>query len=121
MELRCDAILYCNLGNKNSDAGHNKCSRGPQVPHPCIKAWRMSTATCNMFSQWKIDIPVAAVKLFDKTRNSALVQHTVTHFKTRDNNLFLHQSKQGPRRPLFSGNIHLSFDRRANIGATDSV
>jgi len=23
------------LTNENSDAGHVKCSRGPQVPHPC--------------------------------------------------------------------------------------
>jgi len=40
MEHRFDAILYSNLGNENSDAGHIKCSRGvhlargPQVPHP---------------------------------------------------------------------------------------
>jgi len=38
MELRFDAMLYSNLGNQNSDAGHIKCSRephlarGPQVP-----------------------------------------------------------------------------------------
>ena len=38
-------MLYSNLGNKNSDAGHIKCSRGPhlarvpQVPHPCPKQW----------------------------------------------------------------------------------
>jgi len=35
MELRFDAILYSKLGNKNSDAGHIKCSHRPQVPHPC--------------------------------------------------------------------------------------
>ena len=34
MELRLDAMLYSNLGNENSDAGHIKYSRGPQVPHP---------------------------------------------------------------------------------------
>jgi len=40
MELRFEAMLYSNLGNENSDAGHAKCSRGlhlargPQVPHP---------------------------------------------------------------------------------------
>jgi len=28
MELRFDAILYSKLGNKNSDAGHIKRSRG---------------------------------------------------------------------------------------------
>jgi len=33
MELRFDAMLYSNLGNENSDAGHIKCSRGPQGPH----------------------------------------------------------------------------------------
>jgi len=33
MELRFDAMLYSNLGNENSDAGHIKCSCGPQVPH----------------------------------------------------------------------------------------
>jgi len=39
MDLRFDAMLYSNLGNENSDAGHIKCSRGlhlahwPQTPH----------------------------------------------------------------------------------------
>jgi len=28
------------MGNENSDAGHIKCTRGPQVSHPCIKQWR---------------------------------------------------------------------------------
>jgi len=43
MELRFEGMLYSNLGNENSDAGHIKCSRGPhlsrwpQVPHPCFK------------------------------------------------------------------------------------
>jgi len=37
MELRFDAMLCSNLGNENSDAGHIKCSRGPQVPHPCSR------------------------------------------------------------------------------------
>jgi len=32
MELRFDAILFSKLGDENSDAGHVKCSRGPQVP-----------------------------------------------------------------------------------------
>jgi len=41
MEFGFDAMLYSKLGNKNSDAGHIKCSRRPdlaqglQVPHPC--------------------------------------------------------------------------------------
>jgi len=34
MELRLDVILYYKMGNENSDAGHIKCLRGPQVPHP---------------------------------------------------------------------------------------
>ena len=38
MELRFDAMLYCNL--VNDDEGHIKCSRGPQVPHPCSTAMR---------------------------------------------------------------------------------
>jgi len=33
--LRFDAMLCSNLGKENSSAGHIKCSRGPQVPHPC--------------------------------------------------------------------------------------
>jgi len=45
MELRFDAMLYSNMGNENSDymgnensdAGHIKCSRGPQVPTPALK------------------------------------------------------------------------------------
>jgi len=37
MELRFDAIMHSKLGNENSDADHIKCSRGPQVPHPCFK------------------------------------------------------------------------------------
>jgi len=43
MELRFEAMLYPNLGNENSDAGHIKCSRGPhlargsQVPHPVLQ------------------------------------------------------------------------------------
>jgi len=28
MELRFEAMLYSNMGNQNSDAGHIKCSRG---------------------------------------------------------------------------------------------
>jgi len=37
MELRCDPILFSELGNKNSDAGHIRRSHGPQIPHPCPK------------------------------------------------------------------------------------
>jgi len=35
MELRFDAMLFHNLGNGKFDAGHIKCSHGPQVPNPC--------------------------------------------------------------------------------------
>jgi len=34
MEIRFDAMLYSNKNNENSDAGHIKCSCGPQVLHP---------------------------------------------------------------------------------------
>jgi len=33
-------MLY-SLGNEKSDSGHNKCSCGPQVPHP----WSKTTQT----------------------------------------------------------------------------
>jgi len=36
-ELRLDAILYFNLGNKNSNEGHIKCSWEAQVPYPCSR------------------------------------------------------------------------------------
>jgi len=48
MILRFEAMLYSNLGKKNSDAGHIKCSsgphlaRGPQVPHPWPKQRNVS-------------------------------------------------------------------------------
>jgi len=32
MEFRFDAMLFSNLCNENSDAGHVNCSRGLQVP-----------------------------------------------------------------------------------------
>ena len=38
MELRFVAMSYSNSGNENADAGHIKCSRGSQFPHPCSKA-----------------------------------------------------------------------------------
>jgi len=34
MELHFDEILYSKLGKENFDAGHIKCSRGPQFPQP---------------------------------------------------------------------------------------
>jgi len=45
MELRFDAMLYPQLGNKNSDVDYIKNSRGPhlahglQVPHRQSKQW----------------------------------------------------------------------------------
>ena len=38
IELHFDAVLYSNVGNENSDAGHITCLRGLQVPYPCSKA-----------------------------------------------------------------------------------
>jgi len=35
-ELRFDVILYSKLGNENSDAGHSKRSREPQVPKELV-------------------------------------------------------------------------------------
>jgi len=46
MEFSFDAILYSKLGNENSDAGHTKCPRRLQVPHPCFKVWRVSIRPC---------------------------------------------------------------------------
>jgi len=34
MEFRFDAVLSSSLENENSNEGHIKCSRVPQVPHP---------------------------------------------------------------------------------------
>jgi len=36
MELRFDVILYCKLGNENSEAGHIKCLRGRRFPTPAL-------------------------------------------------------------------------------------
>jgi len=47
MELRFDAMLYSNLGNENSYAGHIKCSLGPHLaagrrfPTPAL--WSLAT------------------------------------------------------------------------------
>jgi len=43
MVLRFDAMLYSNLSNENCDADHIKCSRGPQVPYPCLIFWHDGT------------------------------------------------------------------------------
>jgi len=37
IELRFDTMFCSKLGNENSDVGHIKCSRGLQVPYPCLK------------------------------------------------------------------------------------
>ena len=37
LEFHFDAMLYCYLGKENSDVGHAKCSRGPQVSQPGLK------------------------------------------------------------------------------------
>ena len=42
MELRFDAMVCSNLGNKSFDANHNKCSRGSQVPQLCSKTSKTS-------------------------------------------------------------------------------
>jgi len=34
IEFRSDATLHSNWGKESYDAGHIKCSRGPQVPQP---------------------------------------------------------------------------------------
>jgi len=47
LEHRFDAMLYSNLGNENCNADHIKCSRGPQVPHPCCRA-SLSTSLCKL-------------------------------------------------------------------------
>jgi len=58
MEFRFDAILYSNMGNENSDTGHIKCSRGPQVPQPWSQVqWAESAPPsnwCISFQQKKI-------------------------------------------------------------------
>jgi len=51
MELRFDAILYYKLGNENSDTGHIKCPRGPQVHHPWIKT--LSDRQCCYWGQFR--------------------------------------------------------------------
>jgi len=33
MEFHFDAILFSNLGNEYSNAGHVKCSHGPHLAH----------------------------------------------------------------------------------------
>ena len=53
IELRFDAMLYYNLGNETSDAGHIKCLRGPQVPHPCFTMLLSSLRLNNMNQFWR--------------------------------------------------------------------
>jgi len=51
MQLRFYAMLYSNLRNENSVAGHIKCSRGPQVPHVCRKLthYHVQLTYCHSF------------------------------------------------------------------------
>jgi len=55
MELRFHVTLCSNVGNAQSDAGHIKCSRGPQVPHPCCRptAFTRFGCTATQHVQWK--------------------------------------------------------------------
>jgi len=46
MENCSGTILYSKLANENSDAGHIKCSRGPQVPHSCFTQTRLIGIRC---------------------------------------------------------------------------
>jgi len=50
MALRFDTMLYSYLGNENSDVGHIKCSRGPQVPQPVLThfaiVWKEFFVSC---------------------------------------------------------------------------
>jgi len=39
IEFRSDATLHSNWGKESYDAGHIKCSRGPQVPQPWSGRW----------------------------------------------------------------------------------
>jgi len=49
MELRFDAMLYSYLSKENSDVGHIKCWRGPQVPHPCSEQHQKQIHTTTKF------------------------------------------------------------------------
>jgi len=56
VELRLEAILHSNLGNENSNAGHIKCSRGPQVAHtPVLRCCCPASVTLHLshiLEQW---------------------------------------------------------------------
>jgi len=42
-EFRFDAMLCSYLSKENSDAGHIKCSRGPQIPTPGLRLATVAT------------------------------------------------------------------------------
>jgi len=48
MELPFDVIFYSKLCNENSDAGRVKYSRGPKVPHPCLRIDLVSAASAHV-------------------------------------------------------------------------
>jgi len=41
MKFSVEVILYSKLGNENNNAGHIKCSLGPQVPHPWCRGTKL--------------------------------------------------------------------------------
>jgi len=58
MELVFYTMMYSKPGNENSDVGHVKCSRVPQVHHPChnlsprgeiTKDWRIELAALKCY------------------------------------------------------------------------
>jgi len=53
MEIRFDMLLYFNLGNENSDAGHIKCLHGLQVPHPCCRGYKNKGVLLEKFIIYK--------------------------------------------------------------------
>jgi len=61
MELSFDAILNSKMSNENSDAGHIKCSRRPQVPHLWFKTLFKS-------NKKKLDILNSFQNLFSSTK-----------------------------------------------------
>jgi len=53
-ERRFDAIMYSKLGNENSDAGHNKCSRGTHLARGpmVLRTWlRCRTQFCAVINR----------------------------------------------------------------------
>jgi len=65
-------MLYSNLGNKNSVAGHIKCSHGLQVPHPYS-----SITTSDILSFVMSTFLSMALKLGEKTSGCDCMDKTV--------------------------------------------